>query len=591
MQQPTRLFDFPRYQLANNPLEVMMTMPNGGNRITYSSATFVEAVDRVGKGLIGMGLQAGDKVALISHNNRCEWNIMDHGIMSAGGINVPIYPTMTEADYEFILNHSESKFCAVSNQDLYDKVMAVKDRVPSLENVFVFEHAANGTHWSAIAEAGGDAQQAEYESRMAAVQPDDLATIIYTSGTTGTPKGVMLSHSNIVQNIMHSVPRIPAVLRDQEYRTLSFLPVCHIFERMLHYLYMYIGANIYFAESLETIKEDLGHAQPTVFTAVPRLLEKFYDGIVNKGRAAGGVKAAIFNWALKLALRWEPDGQNGGWYEWQLGLARKLVFSKVKTALGLDNIRAVACGSAALAPRLARFFNAAGIPVYEGYGLTETSPVVTVNTDVSPGLMRVGYVGKLIDGVEVKFGDDGEILVKGHNIMMGYYKDEAKTAEVMSGAWFHTGDIGKFDEGFLKITDRKKEMFKTSGGKYVAPQLLENAIKASVFIEQVMVVGESQKFPGALVVPDAIAVEEWCKRKNHPYPGFENIGKDERLAQRMMEDVEKLTSSFAQWERIKKIHILSHPFTIENGELTPTMKLKRKPIRERYQASIDAIYA
>ena len=468
--------------------------------------------------------------------------------------------------------------------------MAVKDRVPSLKAVFVFEHAANGTHWSAIAEAGSEAQQEEYENRMNAVKPDDLATIIYTSGTTGTPKGVMLSHSNIVLNIMRSVPRIPAVLKEEQYRTLSFLPVCHIFERMLHYLYMYIGANIYFAESLETIKEDLGHSQPTVFTAVPRLLEKFYDGIVNKGRSAGGVKAVIFNWALKLALRWEPDGQNGPWYEWQLGLARKLVFSKVKTALGLDNIRAVACGSAALAPRLARFFNAAGIPVYEGYGLTETSPVVTVNTDVSPGMMRVGYVGKLIDGVEVKFGDDGEILVKGHNIMMGYYKDEAKTTEVMSGDWFHTGDIGKFDDGFLKITDRKKEMFKTSGGKYVAPQLLENAIKASLFIEQVMVVGESQKFPGALVVPDAVAVEEWCKRKNHPYPGFENIGKDERIAQRMMEDVEKLTASFAQWERIKKIQILPQPFTIENGELTPTMKLKRKPIREQYQPLIDSMY-
>ena len=568
----------------------MMTMPNGGNRISYSTANFVEAVDRVGRGLIAMGMESGDKVALISHNNRCEWNIMDHGVMSAGGINVPIYPTMTEADYEYILNHSESKYCAVSNQELYDKVMSIQDKVPSLQGVFVFERQANGTHWSEITEAGSDAQQAELNARMQGVKPEDMATIIYTSGTTGTPKGVMLSHQNIVQNILHSIPRIPPVLLNNEYRVLSFLPVCHIFERMLHYLYMHIGANIYFAESLETIKEDLNFAQPTVFTAVPRLLEKFYDGIVQKGRAAGGVKAAIFNWALGLALEWEPDGQNGAFYEWKLGIARKLVFSKVKTALGLDNIRAVACGSAALAPRLARFFNAAGIPVYEGYGLTETSPVVTVNSDVEPGLMRNGYVGKLIEGVELKFADDGEIMVKGHNIMMGYYKEPEKTAAVMSGDWFHTGDIGIIDDGFLKITDRKKEMFKTSGGKYVAPQLLENALKASLFIEQVMVVGESQKFPGALVVPDAVAIEEWCKRKNHAYPGFENIGNDERLTQRIMDDVEKLTGSFAQWERVKKIQVLPQQFTIENGELTPTMKLKRKPIRERYQSIIEAMY-
>lgn len=590
MQTPTRLFDFPRYQLANHPSDMMMTMPNEGQRITYSTSEFVTAMDRVSLGLIALGMEPADKVALISHNNRCEWNIMDHAIMQAGGIDVPIYPTMTEADYSFILNHSESRFCVVSNQELYDKVMSVKKDIPGLQEVFVFERECSGRHWSEIVDAGSDAHQAELEKRMEAAEPEDLATIIYTSGTTGTPKGVMLSHRNIVLNILNSIPRIPPQLHEEQYRVLSFLPVCHIFERMLHYLYMYIGANIYFAESLETIKEDLAQSQPTVFTAVPRLLEKFYDGIVLKGRAAGGVKAAIFNWALQLALRWEPDGQNGGWYEWQLGLARKLVFSKVKTALGLDNIRAVACGSAALAPRLARFFNAAGIPVYEGYGLTETSPVVTVNSDVIPGMMRVGYVGKLIDGVEVKFGGDGEILVRGHNVMMGYYKDPEKTDEVISDGWFHTGDIGKFDDGFLKITDRKKEMFKTSGGKYVAPQLLENAIKASLFIEQVMVVGEGKQHPSALVVPDPVALEEWCKRKNHPFPGMDGIAQDAEIVKRIESDVQKLMEPFAKWERIKVIRVLSNPFSIENGELTPTMKLKRKPIRERYREVIDSIY-
>lgn len=590
MTQPTRLFDFPRYALANHPKDLFMTMPNLGNPVTFTTEDFVTAVDRMSRGLIAKGMGAGDKVALIAHNNRCEWNVMDHAIMQAGGIDVPIYPTMTPDDYIYILNHSESKFCFVSNEELYQKVSGIQDQVPSLEGVYTFERVDGAPHWSEVSESGSDAEQGELDSRSAAVKPEDLATIIYTSGTTGKPKGVMLSHNNIVQNVLHSIPRIPAVEPGVPYRVLSFLPVCHIFERMLHYLYMYVGAEIHFAESLETIKEDLAASQPTVFTAVPRLLEKFYDGIVAKGTAAGGVKAGIFNWALGLALRWEPDGQNGGWYEWQLGLARKLVFSKVKTALGLDNIRAVASGSAALAPRLARFFNAADIPVLEGYGLTETSPVVSVNTVNGKGMLRVGYVGKLIEGVEVKFMNDGEITVKGHNVMMGYYKEPEKTAEVLKDGWFHTGDIGIMEDGFLKITDRKKEMFKTSGGKYVAPQLLENALKASIFIEQVMVIGEGEKHPSALVVPAPEAVEEWCKRHNHPYPGMENLGQDERIRTRIEQDVERLVEPFAQWERVKVIRLLPEPFSIEAGELTPTLKLKRKPIKARYADVIEGIY-
>jgi long-chain acyl-CoA synthetase len=590
MTQPTRLFDFPRYALANHPKDLFMTMPNLGNPVAFTTEAFVTAVDRMSRGLIAKGMGAGDKVALIAHNNRCEWNVMDHAIMQAGGIDVPIYPTMTPDDYIYILNHSESKFCFVSNEELYQKVSSIQDQVPSLEGVYTFERVDGAPHWSEVSESGSDAEQGELDSRSAAVKSEDLATIIYTSGTTGKPKGVMLSHNNIVQNVLHSIPRIPAVEPGVPYRVLSFLPVCHIFERMLHYLYMYVGAEIHFAESLETIKEDLAASQPTVFTAVPRLLEKFYDGIVAKGTAAGGVKAGIFNWALGLALRWEPDGQNGGWYEWQLGLARKLVFSKVKTALGLDNIRAVASGSAALAPRLARFFNAADIPVLEGYGLTETSPVVSVNTVNGKGMLRVGYVGKLIEGVEVKFMNDGEITVKGHNVMMGYYKDPEKTSEVLKDGWFHTGDIGIMEDGFLKITDRKKEMFKTSGGKYVAPQLLENALKASIFIEQVMVIGEGERHPSALVVPAPEAVEEWCKRHNHPYPGMENLGQDERIRARIEQDVERLVESFAQWERVKVIRLLPEPFSIEAGELTPTLKLKRKPIKARYADVIEGIY-
>lgn len=590
MTQPTRLFDFPRYALAKHPKSIFMTMPNQGSPLTYSTDSFVTAVDRLSRGLVAKGMAAGDKVALIAHNNRCEWNVLDHAIMQAGGIDVPIYPTMTEDDYVYILNHSESKFCFVSNEELYRKVASIQDQVPTLEGIYTFERVEGAPHWAEVAEAGSDAQQPEVEARAGAVKPGDLATIIYTSGTTGRPKGVMLSHNNIVQNVLHSIPRLPEVEEGVDYRVLSFLPVCHIFERMLHYLYMYVGAEIHFAESLETIKEDLAASQPTVFTAVPRLLEKFYDGIVAKGTAAGGVKAAIFNWALGLALKWEPDGQNGGWYEWQLGLARKLVFSKVKTALGLDNIKAVASGSAALAPRLARFFNAADIPVFEGYGLTETSPVISVNTLNAPDMLRVGYVGKLIEGVEVRFMEDGEITVKGHNVMMGYYKDPEKTAEVLKDGWFHTGDIGRMDDGFLKITDRKKEMFKTSGGKYVAPQLLENALKASLFIEQVMVIGEGEKHPAAIVVPAADAVAEWCKRHNHTFPGMAGIAGDDRIRERIEQDVERLMEPFAKWERVKVIRLLPEPFTIEAGELTPTLKLKRKPIKARYADVIEGIY-
>ena len=593
MKNPTRLFDFPKYQLENNPLDVMMSTPNdgSGNRLSYSTQEFVEQVDRASRGLIALGMEAGEKVALISHNNRCEWNVMDHAIMQAGGIDVPIYPTMTEADYKYIINHSESKFVFVSNAELYAKVNAVKSECPSLKGVFTFEDVEGADSWKKVLEQGGEKDQAELDSRSNAVQPDDLATIIYTSGTTGLPKGVMLSHNNVVTNTLTAKDSVPLEGVEGELRVLSFLPVCHIFERMLHYLYMYMGASIYFGESLETIKDDLNATQPIMFTAVPRLLEKFYDGIVAKGRAAGGVKTMIFNWALGVVLEWGPDKEGRGLYGFKLKIARKLVFSKVKEALGLTGIKAVASGSAALQSRLARFFNGAGIPVLEGYGLTETSPVVSVNTVNSPNMLRIGSVGKVVDNVEVKFGPDSEILVKGPNVMMGYYKDEEKTAEVIKDGWFHTGDIGELDgDGFLRITDRKKEMFKTSGGKYVSPALLENALKASIFIEQVMVIGEYRKHPSALISPDTVAINEWCKRHNHPYPGDDKIGDDTRISSRIMEEVDKLMEPFSQWERVKIIRILPAPFSIEGGELTPTLKLKRKPIKTKYADLIEGIY-
>lgn len=590
MDQPTRLFDFALYQLEKAPLDVCMTSRVGGKWKPYSTSEFVAAANQAARGLLALGVKPGDKIALISHNNRCEWNIMDMAILSVGAIDVPIYPTMTEEDYDYILNHSESRFCFVSNDDLYDKVKSVQGNVPSLEGVFSFESYEGRKNWSEVMAMGEDhGRQHEVDALREGVKELDLATIIYTSGTTGRPKGVMLSHRNIASNALDSCPRLPEA-REGENRSLSFLPVCHIYERMMQYLYFYNGVTIYFAEGLETIREDLNIAQPHIFTAVPRLLEKFYDGIVAKGQSAGGIKAKLFMWAVGLALKWEPDRKNGNGYERKLRLARKLVFSKVKAALGLTEVEAVASGSAALQPRLARFFNGAGIPVFEGYGLTETSPVISVNTLNAPDMLRIGSVGKILRNQEVRIAEDGEILVKGPNVMMGYYKDPEKTGEVLKDGWFHTGDIGEFQDGFLRITDRKKEMFKTSGGKYVAPQLLENAYKESRFIEQCMVIGESRKFPAVLIVPAYEAIEEWCKRHDVEYPGAEGCTTHEKIKDRIWKDVDDKNQRFGNWEQAKQMRVLHKAFTIEDGELTPTMKLKRKIILKKFESYIDDIY-
>ncbi len=591
MKQPTRLFDIPHYQLEHIPMKLMMTSKVGGEWKSYSTKEFIEAVDQTSRALLELGVKHGDKVALISHNNRCEWNIMDHALLQIGAVDVPIYPTMTEADYEYIFNHSESIYCFVSNDELYDKVSAVLDKCEHMKKVFTFEHYEGKNHWSEVLELGADqTRQAEVEKARDAVKPEDLATIIYTSGTTGLPKGVMLSHKNVVSNVIAATPRIPGLVKG-EAKTLSFLPVCHSFERFIQYLYMYNGASIYFAESIETIKADLNYCQPTIFTAVPRLLEKFFDGIVANGTSAGGLKTKIFEWAVSLALQWEPEHANGGFYHWKLGIADKLVFSKVRAALGMTEIKAVASGSAALQPRLARFFNGIGVPILEGYGLTETSPVISVNTTAQPGMLRIGAVGKVIDGVEVKIAEDGEILAKGPNIMMGYYKQPELTAEVMTGDWFHTGDIGVIEDGFIRITDRKKEMFKTSGGKYVAPQLIENELKASHLIEQSMVIGSGRKFPSAICILNEPGVKEWCSRHDIKFTTIEEMAQNQQVRDRVWKDVERANAGFGKWEQVKKIIIDTDEFTVNNGCLTPTFKVKRKPILAKYEEQIEALYA
>ncbi|WP_224483298.1 AMP-dependent synthetase/ligase [Robertkochia aurantiaca] len=588
MNKVTRLFDFPYYQLEKFNLKNALVTKYGDEWVSTSSAEYVEKANTISRALLRLGVQPNDKIAIISSTNRTEWHIMDIGILQLGAQNVPVYPTISEEDYEYILNHSESTYCFVSDKEVLDKVNAIKDKVASLKGIYTFDEIKGEHNWKELLEMGADASnQDEVEKRKAKVGPDDLATIIYTSGTTGRPKGVMLSHDNIVSNVLASEERVPLSSDDS---ALSFLPICHIFERMVVYLYQYCGINIYFAESLEKISDNLKEIKPEVMTVVPRLLEKVYDKIIEKGAALEGLKKRLFFWAVETGLEFEPYNANGAWYGMKLALARKLIFSKWQEALG-GNLKILVSGSAALQPRLARVFAAAQMPVMEGYGLTETSPVIAVNDERNRG-WKIGTVGRVITGVEVKIASDGEILCKGPNVMHGYYKDKERTDEVIKDGYFHTGDIGEFDDdGFLKITDRKKEIFKTSGGKYVAPQLIENEMKQSRFIEQIMVIGEGEKMPAALIQPSFDFVEEWARRHEIDMGHDKNeIVQNEQLIARIQEEVDRFNERFGKWERIKRFELTPEVWTIEEGHLTPTMKMKRRVIKEKYQHLYNKIY-
>jgi len=591
MTEIKRLFDFPYYLHEKYPTEAALVSKKNGVWEKTSSLQFLEKANALSRGLLKLGVRPNDKVAIISMTNRTEWNICDIGILQLGAQDVPVYPTISEDDYEYVLNHSESTYCFVSCAEVLAKVNHIKHKVPSLKEVYCFDELENCPNYEEVIRMGMEHPelQEEVEKRMAAVEENDLATLIYTSGTTGVPKGVMLSHKNITTNAIYSAERIP-ILKGKS-KALSFLPVCHIYERMLLYMYHFCGVQIYFAESLETISENLKEIKPQVMTAVPRLLEKVYDKIVAKGTELSGIKKGLFYWAVKLGLEWEPYGANGWWYEFKLKIARKLIFSKWQEALG-GNLEAVASGSAALQPRLARVFNAAGIPIFEGYGLTETSPVIAVNDLRNKGL-RIGTVGKPIKETEIKIEDDGEILIKGPQVMMGYYKSPHLTEQVMKDGYFHTGDIGEIDEdGFLKITDRKKEMFKTSGGKYVAPQLIENAMKQSRFIEQIMVVGEGEKMPAAFIQPNFEFVEEWNRRHGNKLPlDHEKMVKSQVLIDRIQEEVDHFNERFGKWEKVKKFELTPDVWSIEKGHLTPTMKMKRKVIKEIYRDLYNKMYS
>ncbi|PHS67931.1 MAG: long-chain fatty acid--CoA ligase [Flavobacterium sp.] len=589
MTDVKRLFDFPYYQLENFDLKESLVSKVDGKWEATPTKEYIAKANAISRGLLRLGVQPNDKVAIISLTNRTEWNICDIGILQTGAQDVPIYPTISEEDYLYILNHSESVYCFVSCEFVLEKINKIKHQVPTLKGVYCFDEREDCDHWSEVLKLGADeSNQDEVEKRKAAVVETDLATIIYTSGTTGRPKGVMLSHKNIVSNAISSTYRLPMQLGNS--KALSFLPVCHVFERMLLYMYQYTGVSIYFAESIEAISANLQEVKPQVMTVVPRLLEKIYDKIYAKGNDLTGVKKKLFFWAIDLGLRYEPYGQNGWWYEKQLGLARKLIFSKWQEALG-GNLQAVASGSAALQPRLARVFNAAGIPVMEGYGLTETSPVVTVN-DMRDYHFRIGTVGKVIRDTEIKIAKDGEILIKGPQVMIGYYKEPELTSAALVDGYFHTGDIGEIDsDGFLKITDRKKEMFKTSGGKYVAPQLLENAMKESFFIEQIMVVGDGEKMPAAFIQLNFEFVKEWAHRKKVDLGSTpEEMVSNERLIKRVQKEVDIHNQHFGNWEKIKRFELTPDTWSIEAGHLTPTMKLKRKIIKQKYIVLYNKIY-
>jgi long-chain acyl-CoA synthetase len=586
----TRLFDFPYYQQEkyNNISDALVSKQNGV-WVKTSTQEYIAKANAVSRALLRMGVQKDDKIAIISSNNRTEWNIMDIGALQTGAQTVPIYPTISEDDYEYILNHSGAIYCFVSDAEVLRKVNLIRNKIPNVKEVFSFNEIEGCKNWNELLILGVDnGNQNDVEYRKSNVKTEDLATIIYTSGTTGRPKGVMLSHKNIVSNVLDSASRIP--FEPGKSRALSFLPICHIFERMILYLYQYYGVSVYFGESIDKISDNLKEVKPTVITAVPRLLEKVYDKIYAKGTELTGIKKNLFFWAIDLGLRYEPYGANGFWYEMQLKLARKLIFSKWKEGLG-GNLDLMVSGSAALQPRLARVFAAAEIPVMEGYGLTETSPVISVNDMRNKGF-RVGTVGKVIDNVEVIIAEDGEILCKGPNVMMGYFKDEKLTSEVITDGYFHTGDIGIFDkDGFLKITDRKKEMFKTSGGKYIAPQMIENTMKQSRFIEQIMVIGDGQKMPAAFIQPNFEFLKEWATIHGLDIgKSNEEIISNEKVIERIQGEIDTLNEKFGNWEKIKRFELTPDIWSIEGGQLTPTLKLKRKIVMEKYIDLFHKIY-
>jgi len=589
MTEIKRLFDIPLFQLNNFDLPIAFVTKYHDDWQSISSKDYVDNANSLSRSLIDLGVKPNDKIAIITERTRTEWNITDIGIMQVGAQSVPIYDSTSSNETKYILNHAEVKYCFVSNEQLFNKINDIKEDTPFLEKIISFDKIDGCTSLNDLISHGSALKnQEEVEFIKKAVRENDLATIIYTSGTTDKPKGVMLSHSNIISNILASQNRLPII--NGEAKSLSFLPVSHIFERMMLYLYQYNGFSIYYAESIETISSDLAYVKPHVITVVPRLLEKIHDRIIAKGNELNGIKKRLFNWAIELGYRYEPYGKNGKKYERNLSRARKLVFKKWQEALG-GNIKVMFCGSAILQPRLARIFCAAELYVMDGYGLTETSPVISVNS-TNEGFLKIGTIGKPLNNVEVIIAKDGEILVKGPNVMLGYYKDQEKTEASIIKGYFHTGDLGKIDSnGFLSITGRKKENFKTSGGKYINPGIIENELKKSPFIERVMVIGESEKMPAAIIQPNFELIIELVKSSEITLePSRSELIKHTIVLDKIQTEIDMVNESLSQWEKIKRFELTKEEWTTEDGHLTPTLKVRRDIIKSKYYILYNKIY-
>jgi len=593
MKDFQRLFDLLPYQLENHPLEDALASKVNGEWRTYSTQEAIEMVNKVSKALLRLGVKAGDKIALIS-NNRPEWNFLDLGIQQIGAVNVPVYPTISRSEYIYIFNDARITYCFVSSEELFGKVKDIYGDVPSLNNIYTFDEVEGADHWEDLLLPLEEGDLAVIAGHSDKVKPHDMATLIYTSGTTGEPKGVMLSHFNILSNLKSARSILPMFFAK---RALSFLPLCHSFERMVTYTYMAFGISIYYATSIDTLKEELLEVAPNYFTTVPRLLEKVYERIMERGSNLTGFPKRLFFWSMDLGSRYKIGEPKSAWYRFQLWLARKVVFSKWKAALG-GNVEYIVTGAAAMRPDLVTLFTAAGISIIEGYGLTETAPVLAANR-LDERERMTGTVGLPVPGVEIRLAEDGEILAKGPNVMQGYYRKPKQTAAVMSeGGWFHTGDLGAWIEReidgenvrFLKITGRKKELFKTSGGKYVSPQPIEAKFKAHSLIEQVMVIGDNRKFVSALIVPSFMALTNWCKERGVPADSHIEMIRHSKVLSHFEKEVTQLNEDIGKTEQVKAFVLLPEEWSVDSGELTPTMKVKRRVIMKRYAAEINSMY-